>query len=114
MEPNIKDLFEQILSSHQQPIKDAWLDEEFKKKSNRQRHKQRGFLYWLVMALLGLEVVAMFLIVISQGIQSVVFIGVPFNLEEWVLGIFSSGVLLQTFGLAKIITEHLFPIPKNE
>jgi len=72
------------------------------------------------MTLMCAEVGLMFLIVMFQGLGRIPIggwgfeTGWPFKLDKWVLGAFEAGVLLQTFGLARIIAKHLFPIEKDD
>lgn len=104
------ELIASIRRSRQSPLDDAELDEAYRKKTLRQKHGQRGQLFWFVMVLMCVEVLVMFGVVVCQGIGRIPWTDTTFGLDKWVLAAFEAGVLLQTFGLAKIITAHLFPI----
>lgn len=107
-------ILEKIIHLHRGPITDAKLQKEYEVKQARQKHRQKGWLFSIVMLLMATEVALMFYVVISQGIGRLLWKDIPFKLDEWVLGAFEAGVLLQTFGLAKIIAKHLFPLDKKQ
>lgn len=68
--------------------------------------KQRRLLRYCVAGgvgvLLLIEILGILLIIVCQGLGW-------FNLNEWVLGFFVNGVILQTFGSLHVIVTHLFP-----
>lgn len=59
---------------------------------------------------LGIEILVLFLLVIAQGLQHFPFCTDVFQLEKWTFSVFTSAVLLQTFGLATVIVKNLFPV----
>jgi hypothetical protein len=61
------------------------------------RTKYANKLFWL----LSIEIGALFIIIIFIGLKWI-------HLEEWTINIFASAVLLQSFGLVKVIVKNLF------
>lgn len=61
------------------------------------RTKYANKLFWL----LSIEIGALFLIILLIGLKCI-------ELEEWTINIFASAVLLQSFGLVKVIVKNLF------
>ena len=61
------------------------------------RTKYANKLFWL----LSIEIGALFLIILLIGLNCI-------ELEEWTINIFASAVLLQSFGLVKVIVKNLF------
>ena len=61
------------------------------------RTKYANKLFWL----LSVEIGALFIIIFSIGLELI-------KLEEWTINIFASAVLLQSFGLVKVIVKNLF------
>ena len=61
------------------------------------RTKYANKLFWL----LSIEIGALFLIILLIGLERI-------KLEEWTINIFASAVLLQSFGLVKVIVKNLF------
>jgi len=61
------------------------------------RTKYANKLFWL----LSIEIGALFLIILFIGLKYI-------KLEEWTINIFASAVLLQSFGLVKVIVKNLF------
>lgn len=90
-------------SSKQNPLNDWELEREYMGEKVKQDLRFRGYLFWIVCGLMIGEVLAMFAIVFLQGFGTC-----GFKLDQWVLAAFEAGILLQTFGLAKIITKALF------
>lgn len=64
----------------------------------RESVKQQAFL------ILVIELAALGVVVFLQGFKLW-----GFNLNDWVFGTITSGCLLQTFGIIRNITLHLFP-----
>lgn len=62
---------------------------------------------------LAIEIIFLFLLVLAQGLGYFPFSKCPFVLEKWTFSIFTSAVLLQTFGLAHLIVRNLFPNHKK-
>ena len=58
---------------------------------------------------LAIEVILLFGLVIAQGFGGVPMIHRKFSLEQWTFSVFTSAVLLQTFGLARLVVKNLFP-----
>lgn len=58
---------------------------------------------------LAIEIIILFVFVLFQGIDHVLWTRSQFKLEKWTFSIFTSAVLLQTFGLANLIVRNLFP-----
>jgi len=59
---------------------------------------------------LGIEILVLFFLVLSQGLGHIPFSRCAhFELERWTFSIFTSAVLLQTFALANLIVRNLFP-----
>lgn len=61
------------------------------------RNSYANKVFWL----LALEIIALFVIIILVGAKVLV-------LQPWIVNIFSSAVLLQSFGLVKVIVKNLF------
>jgi hypothetical protein len=95
-------------------IEDLWL-----KRDNRELRKKIA--KW-VGAGLGIEIFLLFTLVIAQGVGRfpVVWINAPhwralkFSLDQSTFSLFTSSVLLQTFGLALVIVQSLFPKPPGD
>lgn len=81
-------------------------DKSLQHRRGEQDLKLRGPLFFAVVGLMLVEVFAMFFMAMCQGFGH--FFGAPFELDEWVLMSIQGGVLIQTFGLAGIITHALF------
>lgn len=69
---------------------------------SRQRRTLRLWICVAVIALLGAELTALFMIIIWQGRGH-------FNLNEWAFTMITNGILLQTFFSFRTIVTHLFP-----
>lgn len=72
---------------------------------NRRLRKQIALCVGIALAL---EILLLFVLVFFQGVGLKIR-GSAFNLNEWAFSIFCSAVLLQTFGLAKLVVSNLFP-----
>jgi hypothetical protein len=58
---------------------------------------------------LGIEVLLLFYMVLSQGLGHAALTTAEFSLEGWTFNVFTTAVLLQTFGLARLVVKNLFP-----
>jgi len=58
---------------------------------------------------LAAEIVLLFVLVVAQGLGAIPFYDRGFELERWTFSIFTTAVLLQTFGLARLVVRNLFP-----
>jgi hypothetical protein len=66
---------------------------------------------------LAIEVFLLFGLVLAQGVGRIPVVwinspyirAVPFELQEWTFCVFTSAVLLQTFGLSTLVVGNLFP-----
>lgn len=58
---------------------------------------------------LAVEILLLFGLVICQGFGRIPRTSSYFYLEHWTFSIFTSSVLLQTFGLARLVVKNLFP-----
>lgn len=109
------DVIAQLENASLTPLSDEGLAKHFDNPEEFQKFKQKANLFRIVVYLMIAEVALMFYIVISHGLRYPLFFPhVYFELDRWALISIEGGVLLQTFGLAKIITEHLFPIPRSD
>ena len=75
----------------------------------RENRRLRRMCAGLIGIGLFLEINALFYIVVGQGMYSLPFFGGYFHLEQWTFDVFTSAVLLQTFGLARLVVKNLFP-----
>jgi hypothetical protein len=75
-------------------------------RDNRQLRKTIASLVGLGLAI---EIAILFFFVLAQGLGRIPFMQAQFGLEKWTFGVFTSAVLLQTFGLATLIVRNLFP-----
>jgi len=71
--------------------------------------KLRKLIAALVGVGLAVEIVLLFYLVTAQGLHRLPFKNSAFGLEQWTFSVFTSAVLLQTFGLATLIVRNLFP-----
>ena len=88
-------------------LSDRELSEERQRLANERVGQDLGFRRWMfgvVLVLMSVEVLALVVIVLLQGFNTGGFV-----LDEWVLVGINAGILLQTFGLAQVITKALFP-----
>lgn len=69
---------------------------------SRQRRTLRLWICVAVVALLGAELTALFMIIVWQGRGH-------FKLNEWAFTMITNGILLQTFFSFRTIVTHLFP-----
>ena len=83
------------------------------KEDNRQLRKRIAF--WVGLGL-AFEILVLVLFVAAQGVGEITFGEhvIKFHLQEWTFSVFTSAVLLQTFGLATIIVNNLFPENKGK
>jgi hypothetical protein len=65
-------------------------------------------------AALAFEILMLFVLVVSQGLGHVPWWHSSFKLEQWTFNVFTSAVLLQTFGLATLIVKNIFPPTEEE
>lgn len=105
---DISELFERLGSL---PTQETSLEESLKAQRAREgikeviiRRRLKILCYGSVFTILGIEIVGLFTMMIFQG-----FGFFDFALENWAFSIFSTGVLAQTFALARTIVIHLFP-----
>lgn len=96
----------ETLSNSGSRTSDKDIGQDLDTQRGRQDLKLRVPLFWIVMILMVLEVIAMFVIVIAQGVGSI--FGMEFKIDQWALAAIEAGVLLQTFGIVQIITHALF------
>jgi len=73
-----------------------------KEKDGHQRRTLRYLICGSVVALLALELVGLYFIIVWQGRGH-------FQLGEWTFGFMTNGVILQTFFSFRTIVTHLFP-----
>jgi len=78
------------------------IEQEHRSRTFNQTHRLRYYVSAFVGVLLIVELVALFLIVIAQGLEIL-------KLNEWAFTTLTNGVLLQTFFSFRTIVTHLFP-----
>jgi len=105
VEPSLDELLAELGRSNREPVSDQELDEDIDHRRGRQDLRFRPWMFWSVVGLMIGEVALMFMLVFCQGVGG--FFNAPFDLDRWVLTSVGGGVLLQTFGLAKIIARAL-------
>jgi hypothetical protein len=103
---NIEDLASKVVkeSDTLTPVaRDASTEQD---RDASQRRKLRYIIAGVVVLTLWVELLFMFALLILQGYNFI-------QLNEWMLGIFTNGVLIQTFVGLRTIVTHLFPLNGN-
>ena len=101
-----REILEALEKTAGSPVNDQELQGEIYAHRGWQDLRFRPWMFWSVVGLMIGEVAVMFALVFFQGIGA--FFYWSFDLDRWVLTSVGGGVLLQTFGLAKVITRALF------